>query len=323
MAMTGDDGRRRLLVTALPALLVLPRVAATTPEQSVAPNVRQLFQRPLFEALEQRAGGRLGACVLDTASGVMVGHRIDERFAMCSTFKLALAAVVLRQIDQRRLTPEQIVPFGEADMVPYAPVTEKHLDDGSMTLQQLARAAQVYSDNVAANLLLGLIGGPAGFTEQLRLLGDPITRLDRTEPALNRVLPGDPRDTTTPSAMARTLSRLMTGDALSADARALLMAWMQNTQTGTNRIRAGLPADWASGDKTGTASAPDMANQYNDIAVAWPPGAAPIIITAYYETTGYSGPFLPEHEAVLAQVGRIATRWQQSTAREQRGTPQR
>jgi beta-lactamase class A len=307
--MNDDDALRRRLVTALPALLLLPCVGVTDSEQGRSPNARQSFELPLFAALEQRSGGRLGACVLDTASGAIAGHRLDERFALCSTFKLALAAIVLRRIDQHALAAEQIVAFGEDDLVPYAPVTGKHLAHGGMTVLQLARAAQVHSDNVAANLLLGLIGGPTGFTEALRSLGDTITRLDRVEPALNYVLPGDPRDTTTPRAMARTVSRLLTGDALSADSRALLIEWMQQTQTGTKRLRAGLPADWKSGDKTGTGGAGDMANQYNDIAVAWPPASAPIIITAYYETTGYSGAFLPEHDAVLAQVGRIAVEW--------------
>ena len=49
------------------------------------------------------------------------------------------------------------------------------------------------------------MGGAAGFTAFVRSLGDPITRLDRTEPTLTEAAVGDPRDTTTPLAMLQTL----------------------------------------------------------------------------------------------------------------------
>jgi beta-lactamase class A len=49
--------------------------------------------------LEKDSNGRLGVAVLDTGSGESSGHRADERFAMCSTFKMLLAAVVLERVD--------------------------------------------------------------------------------------------------------------------------------------------------------------------------------------------------------------------------------
>ena len=55
------------------------------------------------------------------------------------------------------------------------------------------------SDNTAANMLLGAIGGPPAITEFARSIGDERTRLDRWEIELNSALPGDPRDTTTPT----------------------------------------------------------------------------------------------------------------------------
>jgi beta-lactamase class A len=54
-----------------------------------------------LKALEPRAGGRLGVSILDTGTGRHVGHRMDERFAMCSTFKLPLAGA--RRSDHRQV----------------------------------------------------------------------------------------------------------------------------------------------------------------------------------------------------------------------------
>jgi beta-lactamase class A len=260
-------------------------------------------------ALSLPGGGRLGFCFLDTASGEIMGNRVDERFAMCSTFKLPLAAAVLREVDRGTLKRDQWVPYSQADMVAYAPVTGKNLEKGGMTVLALAQAAQTFSDNPAANLLLKLIGGPAGLTAILREWGDDITRVDRTEPEMNRVLLGDARDTTTPRAMAKTMQRFLLGEVLLPASRALLISWMIATETGAKRIRAGLPRDWRAGDKTGTANGSHVTNKYNDVAIAWPPGKAPFIITSYYDTATRTEDMRDEDQAVLAEVGRIAARW--------------
>jgi hypothetical protein len=68
---------------------------------------------------------------------------------------------------------------------------------------------------------------------------------------LNRSPPGDPRDTTTPAAMAGNLRRFLLGDALSQGSRQHLTEWLVGCKTGNNRLRGGLPKDWKIGDKTG------------------------------------------------------------------------
>jgi beta-lactamase class A len=301
--------RRQTLAWALASAAPSALQAATAPVGSApAAALPQALA-----ALEQRAGGRLGVAVLDTGSGTLLGHRQDERFGLCSTFKLALAGVVLRLIDQGRLKTDQWVPYTQADLQSYAPVAKQHLAQGGMTVQALAEATQTTSDNTAANLLLGLMGGPAGLTQHLRDLGDTTTRLDRVEPAMNLVPVGELRDTTTPAAMARTTAALLTGQALSPASRARLADWMVATQTGLKRLRATLPPGWRAGDKTGTAMAPGMVDKYNDVAIFWPPahtGRAPVIVTAYYDTAkAHEQGIREQDEAVLAEVGRLALAW--------------
>jgi beta-lactamase class A len=295
--------RRRLLIAGSGAIALAAGVTARPVCAAVAAESQG------FAELERNAGGRLGVTALDTGSGQAISHRGDERFGFCSTFKLLLAAIVLREADQGRLTLDTRVRYSAADMVPYAPVTERHLDQGYMTIGALAEAAQVTSDNVAANLLLGVIGGPAGFTALLRAAGDDTTRLDRLEPTLNVVPPGELRDTTTPMAMSRTVARLLTSDYLSAASRSTLIDWMVSTRTGLRRLRAGLPADWRAGDKTGTGMSEGMANKYNDVAIVFPPHLQPLVVSAFYESPTRSGSVGTEDEAVLAAVGRIVADW--------------
>ncbi|MFN8095793.1 MAG: class A beta-lactamase [Vicinamibacteria bacterium] len=249
-------------------------------------------------ALEKRIGGRLGVVALDTGSGRRLEYRADERFAMCSTFKLLLAAAVLKRVDAGRESLDRRIAYGATDLLEYAPVTRERVADGGMSVAALCRASVEVSDNTAANLLLGTLGGPEGLTRFARSLGDEATRLDRLEPMLNANEPGDPRDTTTPTAMAETVRKLLLGDTLSAASRARLESWLVASPTGARRLRAGFPADWRAGDKTGTGAN----GATNDLAIAWPPGRAPIVVAAYL---GESKAPLAEREAALAEVGRL------------------
>ena len=287
--------------TALKALLA----TAVTAGRSSAGELAMAADR--LADIEAGSGGRLGVHILDTRSGEAVAYRRNERFALCSTFKLPLAGIILRDASAGLLKLDEKIAFSEADMVPYAPVTEQNLERGYMTVAELAEAAQTTSDNVAANLLLRRIGGPEGFTARLRELGDEVTRLDRIEPELNLVPAGEVRDTTTPEAMAGLVQTLVFGSALSETSRDQLRDWLEATTTGQRRLKAGFPGDWRVGNKTGTAISEGMANKYNDVAVAWPgPGDDALIVAAYFEADGHYPSIRPEDEYVLKQVAEVA-----------------
>ncbi len=242
---------------------------------------------PRFAAIEARIGGRVGAAALNTGSGAWLTHRAHERFALCSTFKWLLAAQMLWIAERQPDFLQQRVLYGERDLLDYAPAARAHITDGptgrmgQMSVEQMCEAIVVLSDNTCANVLLeDAAMGPEGFTRFLRENGDGVTRLDRYEIELNDVPPGDERDTTTPSAMARTMQRfLLTDDVLNAASRERLIGWMVESPTGRERLRAGLPADWRVGDKTGTWLG--QHNAANDVAIAFPPHGAPIIIACY------------------------------------------
>ena len=228
--------RRDTLLGALALGACAPGAPADPRESYVPPP-----DDPRLTAIEARIGGRVGVAAWNTGTDAWLGHRRNEAFAMCSTFKWALAAAVLNAA-QRSAGPQldEIVRYDQSAMVWHAPVTSQHLERGWMTVEGLCAAAVVTSDNPAANLLLELQFGPEGFTRFLRANGDGVTRLDRTELALNENIPGDPRDTTTPDAIARTLQRFLLEDGvLNAANREKLIGWMEASTTGARRLRAG------------------------------------------------------------------------------------
>jgi len=250
--------------------------------------------------LEKRNGGRLGVALLDTASGRRMAHRGDERFPMCSTFKFLAAALMLARVDRGEEKLDRRIVFGASDLVTYSPVTKEHAGPAGMTIDAICAAAMTLSDNTAGNLMLASFGGPAGLTAFVRALGDSVTRLDRIETDLNEGTPGDPRDTTSPLAMIATMQKLVTGEALSAGSRERLVGWLLANRTGDKRLKAGVPAGWRLGDKTGTGGN----GSANDIAVAWPPGRAPVFIAVYYTGSTISD---EARSAVIAEAGRIVT----------------
>lgn len=260
-----------------------------------------LDPRIAIARLENELRGRVGVAALDTRTSARISWRSGERFAMCSTFKWLLAAAVLSRCEHGLLTLDMRLPFFPTAFLPHSPVTAAHAKEGAMRVAPLCAAAVELSDNTAANTLLRAIGGPTALTAWLRRIGDPVTRLDRYELALNENLPGDPRDTTTPDETIMNFRRLLLGDVLTARSRALLIGWMRSCRTGVDRLRAGLPRDWVVADKTGTGTGSGRTSEINDIAVAWPPHRPPVLIVCYISGSSAS---IAEQNAAHARIAR-------------------
>ncbi|WP_343243946.1 class A beta-lactamase [Streptomyces sp. SID13726] len=234
-----------------------------------------------LRALEKDHDARLGVYAHNLATGRSVAHRADELFPICSVFKTLTAAAVLRDLDRDGEELARRIHYTRADLVDGAPVTGKaeNLAHG-MTVAELCDAAIRYSDNSAANFLLRELGGPTAITRFARSIGDPVTRLDRWEPELNSAEPGRVTDTTSPRAIGRSYGRLVLGDALNRRDRARLTDWLLRNTTGDRRVRAGVPVGWTVGDKTGSGSY----GTTNDVAVAWTPEGAPIVLAVLSTT---------------------------------------
>jgi beta-lactamase class A len=251
--------------------------------------------------LERTLAGRLGIFALNTSNGKQLSYRGNEYFPMCSTFKVLLASAILKRSTQIDGLMQQRIKYQQSDLVTYSPITEQHVKDG-MTVSALCAAAIQYSDNTASNLLMKILGGPRAVTTFARLIGDRQFRLDRWETALNSSIPGDQRDTSTPNAMGQSLQRLVLGNLLEPNLQVQLRDWLRGNTTGAARIRAGVPADWQVGDKTGTGDY----GTANDIGVLWPPRRAPAVV-AIYTTQGEKD--AKARNDVVASAARIVVDW--------------
>ncbi|WP_210491496.1 class A beta-lactamase [Patulibacter sp. SYSU D01012] len=272
-----------------------PTTTRATPAAGPSPSATA---RPALARLERGHGARLGVLAVDTGSGRTLAYRADERFAFASTGKALTAGLLLRTASDRDL--RRVVRYRKADLLEYAPVTRRHLRTG-MSLRGLTIAALQLSDNTAANLVMRELGGPAAVERALRRMGDRTTRVDRTEPTLNTAKRGDRRDTTTPRAIAGDLRKLLLGTELVPRRRALLRRWMIGNTTGDAYVRAGVPAGWVVADKTGAGGH----GTRNDVAVAWPPQGAPIVIAVLSDRRD---PQAASDDDLIARATRTAVR---------------
>lgn len=273
----------------------LPTLLPPAPRYLVPQSALTSVRNP--KEIEQESGGRLGIALVDKEGALILGFNRDERFAMCSTFKAPLAAAMLMGADGGKFGLEGEVPFTKEDILDYAPVVKLNKKRGRMSMAELAQAAVEVSDNSAANLLLPMLGGPAGLTAFLRAHGDEVTRLDRNEPTLNENAEGDPRDTTSPAAMATLMSRLLLREMQPGSAEKL-RGWLDASKTGDRRIRAGLPKGWTSGSKTGTCG-----TAYGDVALVKSPQGDEYILAIYLDRPTVDA---KASEAAIAQAARSA-----------------
>jgi beta-lactamase class A/beta-lactamase class A CARB-5 len=272
------------LAVTLPAVLVPPHAVAAADDPITTEAHR----------LERQLRARLGLVVVDTQTGRQWRYRADERFAMASTFK-ALACAAL--LDAGDAVEAREMKIEAKDLQSHAPVTRKRVGE-TMTAKELCAATLATSDNTAANLVLEALGGPKRVTSFLRSIGDTVTRLDRTEPRLNEATPGDPRDTTTPEAMAGTIGDLLLGDALPKPARSQLTRWMEGNLVADGLLRAGVPGDWQVADRTGAGGH----GTRGIVAVMWPPQRKPVVAAIYLTETDVP---MAKRDAAIAELGRV------------------
>jgi beta-lactamase class A len=167
-----------------------------------------------------------------------------------------------------------------------------------MTVADLCEASMTWSDNTAANLLLGSVGGPEGLTRYLRSMGDTTTRLDRIEPDLNSNVRDDQRDTSTPEAMIATMEKLLFGKSLTEASKEKLIGWLVANHTGDKRIRAAMDPAWRIGDKTGTGEN----GAANDIAVVWPEDRKPFLVVVFYDAAQATA---EQRDTVIADAAKL------------------
>jgi beta-lactamase class A len=332
---------RHLLLLAAVALVAacdpgMPQTVSTTPPLDAA----RLDQ--MGEDLQARAGGaRLGVALMNLESGELWAINGSDRFPMQSVFKAPLGAAVLAEVDAGRLSLSDTITVSDEDLSPpFSPVAAAYPGRRDYRVDELLTLAVGASDNTAADLLMGRIGGPGAVTAWLRSHGIEHMRVDRYERQLQPEISGlpsfrsdlkteaayraamaetpdetrqtatqryltDPRDSTTPRDALLFLAMLARGELLSEASTRHLLKIMEETPTGADRLAAGLPDGARLAHKTGTARTDLGLNPAtNDIGLITLADGRRYAVAVFLSGSTQSE---AEREAIIADVARAVT----------------
>ena len=275
-----------------PAMNSIKSVADQRPgnAQVVArPSHTTFWQEQLNQLDVSVVQGNVGIGVLDLDTGESWFRNGKQRFPMQSVFKLPVGIVVLKLVDEGKLSLNQAVTITRQEFAPgWSPILKEIKGDrAQFTLQDLLQRAVGESDNTAADALVRLVGGTEQVTTMLQTMNLRDIRVDRLEQQLQPDCVGlanfrpeladeqkyqeavkqvpdavkqaalakyliDPRDTATPEGMVDLLAKLQSRQLLSPDSTELLLKIMSSSPTGQQRLKAGLARTWEIAHKTGS-----------------------------------------------------------------------
>lgn len=285
-----------------------PRVSAPMDAQLVQPAIvpRVVYSSAFEQQIAELASaeqGRIGVAAIDLSSGRSVAILGDQPFPMASTSKVAIVATFLDMVDQGKLKLTDSFPL----MIPvpsarFSSTAAPVRPGQSLSAQGLIELTITRSDNQATDALLAAVGGPASVNRWLRKTGNSGIRLDRDiatlvrdDGAVNPATTIDPRDSSTPLAMARLLTGLYQGQWLSASSRAVLLGAMSRCITGKRRIPGMLPEGARALHKTGT-----LSNTSSDVGIIESPDGRAYAVAIY--VTGQGGK--PNRDSRIATIAR-------------------
>jgi len=287
------------------------------------------------QRLADLSGGVMGLAAVHLESGQSVYLNPGVSFPMASSYKVPIAVEMLTRVDRRERSLEEMIALSSADIHPGSGTLSQlfQVPGVALSLRNLMELMLLISDNSATDVVLREAGGGEAVTARMRALGIEGIRVDRPTSLLIgdflgvRELPEDgnvsleefrrlseevspeereeaakgfdtdPRDTSTPEAMARLLEMIWRGEALNRGSSDLLLDIMLRSTTGQDRIKGILPPGTEVSHKTGT-----IGGTTNDVGIMrLPDDAGHVVLVAFVK--GSPRP-VPERERAIAQVSR-------------------
>jgi beta-lactamase class A len=224
---------------------------------------------------------------------------------MQSVFKLPLALTVLHLVEQRELSLDQAVRFLPQDRIlphVYSPLQDEYPDAAvTVPLHELLRLAVSLSDNVAADILLRLVGGPKAVNTYIAALGIKGFNLQDNEAVLHHEVSAQYRNWLEPAGAVQLLRRISDDSPLSRAHTDLLLAWM-TPAVRTNRLEGALPSGVRVAHKSGTSGVDNgVAHATNDIGLILLPDGRRIAIAVFVTDSTADQ---DTREKVIARIGR-------------------
>ncbi|OOF66367.1 class A beta-lactamase [Rodentibacter sp. Ppn85] len=243
---------------------------------------------------EQKLKADIGVALLSAEGKVLFEYQGNRAFPLNSTHKAFVCGIALDLSEDNLLSFNYQFPIQSSDIVSYSPITQHKT---AMSLTELCSAAVSYSDNTAANLIVKQIGGVKVVSNYFKRQGLTQTRLDRTEPEMNRDNLKKGLDLTTPIEAVQLLHQFIFGDLLTQASKVRLTQWMLDDQVANDLLRSTLPRDWKIADKTGAGSH----GSRSIISVFWKPDGTAYLLSIYLTNTQAT---MEQRNQAIAEIGK-------------------
>lgn len=280
--------------------------------------------------LGKASGGVTGATAIHLETGRRVTLNGADRFPMASSYKVPIAVQLLTLVDQGKVRLDQMIELKSSDLHPGSgTLTGLFNKPGvALSVRNLMELMLLISDNSATDVCLRLAGGGEAVTARMKELGlngitvsrptigmisDWLglteadwsseelkykrTLNDEERKAAAKKFAADPRDTSTPDAMAELLVKIYRKDLLKRESAELLYDIMRRCQTGDARLKGILPAGTEVAHKTGT-----IGGTTNDVGIiTLPDNAGHVAIAVFIKVSEKE---VPQRERVIAELAR-------------------
>jgi beta-lactamase class A len=194
--------------------------------------------------LSTEAGGTLSMSCSLPGTALPCDLNPSGKAPMQSVFKLPLALTALHLVEQGKFTLNQPIHFQPSDRIPhaYSPLQDKYPDANvDVPFRELLQMAVSLSDNVAADIVMRVIGGPGIVERYVKSIAITGFQLKDNEAALHHDPSAQYRNWMSPQAAIQLLRRLADHPPLNSNHLALINTWLQETNRAPNRIKGLLP----------------------------------------------------------------------------------
>jgi beta-lactamase class A len=227
---------------------------------------------------------------------------------MQSVFKFPLAVTALHLVEQGKLSLDQPVRFLPSDRIlphTHSPLTDKYPGGNvDIPLHELLCLAVSESDNVAADIVLRTVGGPAAVDDYMKSLGVIGFHLEDGEDGLARDLSAQYRNWLEPAGAVQLLRRISDDSPLNAEHTHMLLQWMREAASGTGRIKGELPSGTIVMHKTGSSGTRNgVTFATNDIGLITLPDGRRLAIAVFVTDSKADD---ATRDAVIARIAKAA-----------------
>jgi beta-lactamase class A len=256
------------------ALLLLP---------TLAPAQQPL--RQTIAAIATEAQGKISvACSLPNST-LNCDLNPHAHPPMQSVFKAPLALYVLSRVEAGSLTLDQSIRFQPDDRIlphAYSPLWDKYPNANvDIPLRELLRLSVSLSDNVAADILLRITGGPATLQHYMDSLNIRGFHIEDNEKSLHSAVKVQYRNWFEPAAAVQFLRLISDHPPITPEHAALLLGWMQGSRQ-NSRIGGNLPQSVQIAHKSGTSDTVNgVSFATNDIALITLPNGRKLALAVF------------------------------------------